>query len=185
MLLNQNLLSHKNQYEALVNTTKTTTQRPYICMIISKNSSFFSFAHFAAVLILPTTPEMICFAVVRTKWALHNQRNNSLCKPNPLKSTESDYINAIIVTFSDVGCRTSMFPMSSLLTACVLKVNIQFSGKRFCLLAKEQIWGFVQRRKWSPIANDPQTGNDPQIGPQMIPNRKWSPMWTANDPAGK
>ena len=23
--------------------------------------------------------------------------------------------------------------------------------------------------------NDPQTGNDPQIGPQMIPNRKWSP----------
>ena len=34
-------------------------------------------------------------------------------------------------------------------------------------------------------ANDPQTGNDPQIGPQMIPNRKWSPMWTANDPAGK
>ena len=35
----------------------------------------------------------------------------------------------------------------------------------------------VQRRKWSPIANDPQTGNDPQIGPQMIPDvdRKWSP----------
>ena len=23
-----------------------------------------------------------------------------------------------------------------------------------------------------PTANDPQTGNDPQIGPQMIPNRK-------------
>ena len=37
----------------------------------------------------------------------------------------------------------------------------------------------VQRRKWSP------TVNDPQIGPQMIPNRKWSPMRTANDPAGK
>ena len=34
-------------------------------------------------------------------------------------------------------------------------------------------------------ANDPQTANDPRIGPQMIPNRKWSPMWTANDPAGK
>ena len=34
-------------------------------------------------------------------------------------------------------------------------------------------------------ANDPQTGNDPQIGPQMIPNRKRSPMWTASDPAGK
>ena len=34
-------------------------------------------------------------------------------------------------------------------------------------------------------ANDPQTGNDPQIGPQMIPNRKWSLMWTANDPRRK
>ena len=33
-------------------------------------------------------------------------------------------------------------------------------------------------------ANDPQTGNDPQIGPQMIPTRKSSPMWTANDPGG-
>ena len=43
----------------------------------------------------------------------------------------------------------------------------------------------VQRRKWSPTRNDPQTGNDPQIGPQMTPNCKWSPMWTANDPAGK
>ena len=45
--------------------------------------------------------------------------------------------------------------------------------------------GTVQHRKWSPTANDPKTGNDPQIGPQMIPNRKWSPMWTANDPSGK
>ena len=34
-------------------------------------------------------------------------------------------------------------------------------------------------RKWS------QTGNDPQIGPQMIPNHKWSPMWEANDPRRK
>ena len=34
-------------------------------------------------------------------------------------------------------------------------------------------------------ANDPQTGKDPQIGPQMILNRKWSPMWTANDPPEK
>ena len=34
-------------------------------------------------------------------------------------------------------------------------------------------------------ANDPQAENDPQIGPQMIPNRKWSPIRTANDPAGK
>ena len=34
-------------------------------------------------------------------------------------------------------------------------------------------------------ASDPQTGNDPKIGPQMIPNRKRSTMWTASDPAGK
>ena len=53
-----------------------------------------------------------------------------------------------------------------------------------CCRVKEKV-ATVQRRKWSPTANDPQTGNDPQIGPQMIPNRKWSPMWTANDPAGK
>ena len=35
--------------------------------------------------------------------------------------------------------------------------------------------GTVQRRKWSPTANDPQTGNDPQIGSQMIPSRKMIP----------
>ena len=29
-------------------------------------------------------------------------------------------------------------------------------------------------------ANDPRNANDP--GPQMIPDRKWSPYWTANDP---
>ena len=46
-------------------------------------------------------------------------------------------------------------------------------------------WSVVQRRKWSPTADDPQTRNDPQIGLQMIPNRKWSPMWTATDPVGK
>ena len=34
-------------------------------------------------------------------------------------------------------------------------------------------------------ANDPQTGNDPQIGPQMIPNRKWSPCGPQMIPAGK
>ena len=40
----------------------------------------------------------------------------------------------------------------------------------------------VQRRKWSPTENDPQTGNDPQIGPQMIPDvyRKWSRRKTRN-----
>ena len=34
----------------------------------------------------------------------------------------------------------------------------------------------VQRPKWSPTANDRHTGNDPQTGPQMIPNCKWFPM---------
>ena len=40
----------------------------------------------------------------------------------------------------------------------------------------------VQYRKWSPTTNDPETANDPQIGPQMILDRKWSPKLTANDP---
>ena len=34
-------------------------------------------------------------------------------------------------------------------------------------------------------ANDPRTANDPQIGPQMISDRKWSPYWAANDPDQK
>ena len=40
----------------------------------------------------------------------------------------------------------------------------------------------VQYRKWSPTANDPETANDPQNGPQMILYRKWSLKSTANDP---
>ena len=40
----------------------------------------------------------------------------------------------------------------------------------------------VQYRKWSPTANDPETASDPQNGPQMILDRKWSPKSTANDP---
>ena len=42
--------------------------------------------------------------------------------------------------------------------------------------------GTVQYRKWSPTANDPETANDPQNGPQMILDRKWSLKSTANDP---
>ena len=34
-------------------------------------------------------------------------------------------------------------------------------------------------------ANDPETANDPQNGPQMILDRKWSPKSTANDPVRK
>ena len=43
----------------------------------------------------------------------------------------------------------------------------------------------VQYRKWSPTANDPETANDPQNGPQMILNRKWSSKSIANDPERK
>ena len=40
----------------------------------------------------------------------------------------------------------------------------------------------VQYRIWSPTANDPETPNDPQNGPQMILDRKWSLKSTSNDP---
>ena len=43
------------------------------------------------------------------------------------------------------------------------------------------IWilaGAVQYRKWSPTANDPETANDPQNGPQMIPPLETSPLKT-------
>ena len=80
MLLNQNLLSHKNQYKALANTTTTTTQRRDSCMIISKTAVFFLFiicfcVHFEVVLVLPTTPaEIIWFAVVCASQTTKNQR---------------------------------------------------------------------------------------------------------------
>ena len=47
------------------------------------------------------------------------------------------------------------------------------------------LYGAVQYRKWSPTANDPETANDPQNGPQMILDRKWSLKSTANDPERK
>ena len=31
---------------------------------------------------------------------------------------------------------------------------------------------FVQYRKWSPTASDPETASDPQSWPQMIPKEK-------------
>ena len=40
----------------------------------------------------------------------------------------------------------------------------------------------TQYRKWSPTVNDPETANDPQNGPQMILDRKWSLKSTTNDP---
>ena len=55
----------------------------------------------------------------------------------------------------------------------------------FCLL--EQTWRHRSSRRLFSLGlrekktrNDPWTGNDPEIGPQMIPKRKWSPMWPAN-----
>ena len=56
--------------------------------------------------------------------------------------------------------------------------------KTLPMLHKRDRWS-VQRYKWSPTANDLRKGNDPQFGLQMIPNRKWFPMWTASDPPGK
>ena len=52
-------------------------------------------------------------------------------------------------------------------------------------MAKLFMMSTVQYRKWSPTANDPKTANDPQNGPQMILDRKWSPKSTANDPERK
>ena len=54
-------------------------------------------------------------------------------------------------------------------------------------LANSSFWGRPyfcrsQRRTRSPTTNDPQTGGDPQIWQQMIPNPKWAPIRTANDP---
>ena len=45
--------------------------------------------------------------------------------------------------------------------------------------------GSVRVRKWSQDRKWSRTANDPQIGPQVIPDRKWSPYWTANDPDQK
>ena len=53
------------------------------------------------------------------------------------------------------------------------------------LRTTEKNQGTVQYHKWSPTANDPETVNDPQNGPQMILDRKWSLKSTANDPERK
>ena len=78
-----------------------------------------------------------------------------------------------------------------------MQMKIKFHMKEWApdlALLKTEAKGNSQMAYWQitpceeavySAANDPQTANDPQIGPQMIPNRKWSPMWTANDPAGK
>jgi len=50
------------------------------------------------------------------------------------------------------------------------------------LLASTQNTDSVRVHKWSEDRKWSRTANDPQIGPQMIPDRKWSPFWTANDP---
>ena len=45
-----------------------------------------------------------------------------------------------------------------------------------CLSGSSISRSSVQYRKWSPTVNDPETANDPQNGPQMILDRKWSLM---------
>ena len=60
------------------------------------------------------------------------------------------------------------------------KINIDYESA-----VQYRKWSLVQYRKWSPTANDPETASDPQNGPQMILDRKWSPKSTANDPERK
>ena len=66
--------------------------------------------------------------------------------------------------------------------------NVAFSTDEYWVVFRvreEGSVGFlstVQYRKWSPTANDPETANYPQNGPQMILDRKWSLKSTANDP---
>ena len=116
---------------ALANTTTTTTQRRYICMIISKSSSclflFFLFlfhfcVHFAVVLVLPVLRrQRKCFDL------------QSFVQAKPL-GINGEWLEKCYYCYL-FRCRlSSVFPE---LSACALKVNIQF-----CLLAKEQIGGF-------------------------------------------
>ena len=41
-------------------------------------------------------------------------------------------------------------------------------------VTSQELWRAVRVRKWSQDRKWSQTANDPQIGPQMIPDRKWS-----------
>ena len=51
----------------------------------------------------------------------------------------------------------------------------KFQTPKLVLLSPSlEIKSTVQYRKWSPIINDPLAANDPQNGPQMILDRKWS-----------
>ena len=51
----------------------------------------------------------------------------------------------------------------------------KFQTPKLVLLSPSlEIKSTVQYRKWSPIVNDPLAANDPQNGPQMILDRKWS-----------
>ena len=77
---------------------------------------------------------------------------------------------------------TPALQASSLCLDCRWRVALDAPKTSNIFISVQQKWilqSSVQHRKWSPTANDPQTGNDPG------PSRKWSPMWTASDPAGK
>ena len=138
---------------ALANTTTTTTQRRYICMIISKSSSFlflfFLFLfHFLGPFCgrsrptSPTTPaEMIWFAVVCASQTTCNQRT---------------IIGECYYCYL-FRCRlSSMFPE---LSTNSMRIESQhpFSGKRFCLFAKDQIGGFPTCKQFSvPVSKQEQ-----------------------------
>ena len=66
-------------------------------------------------------------------------------------------------TFSSTMLTGSSFPRK-------LEVQTPSLTLKYC--------GAVQRRKWSPTAYDPQTGNDPRCGTQMIPPEKGGMAWS-------
>ena len=51
--------------------------------------------------------------------------------------------------------------------------------------SKDILNSILKEEQLYSTANDPETTNDPQNGPQMILDRKWSPKSTANDPERK
>ena len=66
-------------------------------------------------------------------------------------------------TFSSTMLTGSSFPRK-------LKLQTRSLTLKYC--------GAVQRHKWSPTAYDPQTGNDPRCGTQMIPPEKGGMAWS-------
>ena len=93
-----------------------------------------------------------------------------------------------------VGLRRFANDIVWLLQSCkriYLFLSIPLSSSFVILTSTASLSCYLRKiRSVYSAANDPQpqmipTRNDPQVEPQMIPNGKWSPMWTANDPRRK